>query len=372
MNNIKNNLKNIFGYTTSRKIVVIESDDWGSIRTRSKKDYDSMLLKGLDLNKNTYTMYDSLESNTDLERLFDVLSSFKDLNNNYPVITPMYILANPDFEKIENNNYNDYYFEHFIDTCKTYPNHDKVEELIHTGISNKLFVPALHGREHLNTQRWIRMLKNDNEGALVMFKHRSIGASNYKGKKLPMALGAFDPEFPEDMEQIKTCLADATKIFEEIFKYKAEHFIEPDAFGPIEIEKILFDLGIKYLLRAKIMRYSKYYDLKSRPYFNYIGKKNQWGQIYLTRNCTFEPHIPTNTDWVDTCLNEINIAFKWRKPAIIISHRASYIGLIDEKNQLRGLKQLKKLLNAIINYWPEVEFMTSMNLGRIILEEKSN
>ena len=45
----RKNLSNILGWSTKRKLVVLESDDWGSIRTRSKVDYEAMLLKKIDV-----------------------------------------------------------------------------------------------------------------------------------------------------------------------------------------------------------------------------------------------------------------------------------------------------------------------------------
>mgnify|MGYP000999890125 CR=1 FL=1 len=35
---------NIPGWRTNRKIVVIESDDWGSVRMRSREVYDRLIL----------------------------------------------------------------------------------------------------------------------------------------------------------------------------------------------------------------------------------------------------------------------------------------------------------------------------------------
>jgi len=70
MINLRKNLSNILGWNTLSKIIVFESDDWGSIRTRSKVDYELMLNSGLELNRSNFTRYDSLESNSDLENLF--------------------------------------------------------------------------------------------------------------------------------------------------------------------------------------------------------------------------------------------------------------------------------------------------------------
>ena len=53
--NIRKNISNIFGWSTKRKLIVIESDDWGSIRTRSKRDYDKMLRLGLNVDASIFT-----------------------------------------------------------------------------------------------------------------------------------------------------------------------------------------------------------------------------------------------------------------------------------------------------------------------------
>ena len=97
MNNLRKNLSNIFGWRTSRKIVVIESDDWGSIRTRSKKDYNVMLSKSMEIDHSNFTTYDCLESNEDLENLFELLHKHKDSTGRSAVFTPMCIMANPHF-----------------------------------------------------------------------------------------------------------------------------------------------------------------------------------------------------------------------------------------------------------------------------------
>jgi collagenase-like PrtC family protease len=50
---------------------------------------------------------DALESNDDLESLFDLLHS----RNKKPMITANFLTANPDFERIESDNFNTYYNE---------------------------------------------------------------------------------------------------------------------------------------------------------------------------------------------------------------------------------------------------------------------
>ena len=64
---ILRNIINTFGYKTNRKIVVFESDDWGSIRMPSKLAYSNLLKKGIGVDKSLYDTLDSLEKKEDLE-----------------------------------------------------------------------------------------------------------------------------------------------------------------------------------------------------------------------------------------------------------------------------------------------------------------
>ncbi len=57
---IGRSLINLLGWRTSRKIVVIESDDWGSIRMPSHDVYTKCLKEGYPVDKNAYERYDSL------------------------------------------------------------------------------------------------------------------------------------------------------------------------------------------------------------------------------------------------------------------------------------------------------------------------
>ncbi|MBK6564128.1 MAG: hypothetical protein IPG18_02790 [Saprospiraceae bacterium] len=367
--NIRKNLSNAIGWRTKRKIVVIESDDWGSIRTQSKKDYKEMLAKGLLVDLSNFTKFDALESNLDLENLFEVLNKHKDSTGRAALFTPMCIVANPDFEKIKNSGFEQYHYESFIQTCKRYPQHDKVHDLWLEGIRERLFVPALHGREHLSVSRWMNLLKSGNEGILTAFEHQSLGGAYYKGNEISEYLGAFHPDLSSDIPHLQKILEEAVVLFTSICGYKPTHFIAPNREGPKELDVTLAASGVKYLTMSKLRRYPMGDEKYGREFY-WMGKKNNLGQVIIARNCHFEPSDPLHTDWVSSCLYEIDNAFKWRKPAVISSHRVNFVGFINEANAIYGLKELDRLLKTIIKKWPDVEFMTSTELGKTINESK--
>jgi len=94
-------------------------------------------------------------------------------------------------------------------------------------------------------------------------------------------------------------------------------------------------------------------------YDNFETKKKVFNKL---SNLT----IVTVSDLVQSCLSEIEIAFRWQKPAIISSHRVNYIGSINPDNAKHGLKELNRLLLSITKKWPDIEFMTPTELGRLI------
>jgi len=368
---LRKNLSNALGWRTKRKILVIESDDWGSVRTEGRAAYESMKKGGLEMDKSNFTAFDCLETSSDLERLFEVLAKHKDKNGNTAIFTPLCIVANPDFQKIEEGNFENYYFEDLFQSCQRGTNYSQVPALWKEGNQNKLFAPALHGREHLNVKKWMKLLQAENPGIRLAFENKSMGVSVYQGKAIPEYLAAFDPNTPEDIGDYSNIIRDAGRIFSEILGNKPQYFIASNSPEPKSMESDLKEIGIEYLTRYKLHKY----PLGNGGYqkeFNWLGKQNKLGQWYLTRNCGFEPSEAPNADTVDQCLKDIEIAFKWHKPAIISSHRVSFVGGVDERNPSENLPKLDALLTKILKRWPEVEFMSSMELGDIISGKKES
>ena len=286
----------------------------------------------------------------------------------------MNVVANPDFEKIKQNGFLEYVYEPYTETCKRYDNHEKVYELWKEAIAKRLIVPIFHGREHLNAQFWLRALQMGDKSTLLGFENEVTGMPGIKGEKLPDFQAAFDIDTVADLPYQKDVIKTGLDLFEQLYGYRSKYFVPTN--GPFNnsLEKDLFDVGIRYINTGKKQREplgEGQYRINTR----YLGTKNQYGQIYLTRNCFFEPaatgfEVPANYDWINYCLKEIEIAFRWHKPATISSHRVNYIGYLHPENRENGLRQLKELLSRMLKRWPDIEFMTSSELGNLIVNNK--
>lgn len=361
---ITRNLLNLPGWRTKRKIVVIESDDWGSIRMASPEAYRHFLSLGYPVDQCPYNRYDMLESNSDMEMLFEVLDSVKDIHGRPAMLTANSMVANPDFVKIEADNFANYHYEIFTDTLKKYPNHDRVFDLYHEGIENKVIKPQLHGREHLNVGRWMQALRNGEEHTKEAFKYHMFSVHAKKkhdnGREY---MEAMDFDSDEQLKSFNSIIKEGAELFEQLWGYTSASFIASCYIWPTEVEQMLEDNGIKYIqgMVAHAVPTAKKFDYKYKYHFQ--GSRNVYGQRYIIRNAFFEPTYYPQNDNVGNCLKRIEIAFRWQKPAIISSHRLNYMGGLDPLNRERGLKQLSSLLKQIMKRWPSVEFMSTDQLG---------
>lgn len=359
------NLSNLPGWRTNRKIVVIESDDWGSIRMPSLITFEKLSSKGLILSSGDalrYNKNDTLASSSDLIALYETLIKFKDFKGNHPVFTAVSLVANPNFDKIKENNYQEYYWEPFTKTLEKYNIADAFP-LWQEGIHNKLFIPQFHGREHLNIAPWMRALQNGDKEALLAFEYGIWGFKNKHTYGLSYQ-AAFDLEDISDLKIQEEVISSGLKLFEDLFGYKAAFFVPPN--GPFNnsLEKIAAEGGVNYMSASKIQNEALGKG-KTKKKFHYLGQKNKHNQIYITRNCFFEPSL-SGKDWVNSCLNDIELAFNWKKPAVISSHRVNYIGGLQLENRKIGLKDLEELIKVMLARWPDIEFLTSVELGNLI------
>ena len=149
---LKKNIINIPGWKTNRKIIVIESDDWGMIRTSSIIAQKELIKKGYKVSQCPYNKNDRLESDEDIEALGEVLLSVKDSLGNPAKFTINNVVANPDFKKINDDAFKNYYYQPFTETLKNQQDSQNVIKLFKEGVSHGIFQPQLHGREHINQQ----------------------------------------------------------------------------------------------------------------------------------------------------------------------------------------------------------------------------
>lgn len=349
---------NTNGLNVKEKFLIIESDDWGAIRTPSKEVLHAFNLKGIDVSKSIYKN-DSLASADDLELLFTVLNKHKDANGNASKITANAIMANPDFEKIKGSDFQHYFYEPFTETLKKYPKHQHNLTLWKQGMNAGIFQPQFHGREHVNINRWLKALQK-NEGMIrELFDYNTTfsGVGDYS------FMESYDWDNQMEVENHKAIIADGLKIFKDTFGFSSKSFIAPCYNWDSELEPFLTTQNIEWIqgLRSQLQ--------PTGTFDNYQAKKHSFGQKnnglqYNIRNCFFEPSMLPTKNWVDSCLAQIQSAFLFSKPAVICSHRINFVGFINEQNRNRGLNDLDQILKKVLQKWPDVKFISTDQLSQ--------
>lgn len=369
-------LKNLYvnqrGFYTNRKLVVFESDDWGSIRMPSKATFTRLQERGDHPENDAFLSNDCLESEDDLHALFNVLSSVVDVKGNHPIMTLNFAVANPNFDKIDYQN-GVYEYEPFYQTYEKYYGNSAVLDVVKEGIAQKLILPQLHCREHLNVERWMRHLKEGRLDTLLAFENKTMGVGASFGELNKFGyMDAFNTDCSSN-EQLERIVSDAAQIFQDVFGYQSVTFVASCFVWNDALERALHKNGVEYIQSApwqqKPVGKNGVYKLKR--VLRYSGQKNKNGQRYGIRNCGFEPAFKQNPqECVERCLQEIERAFKAKKPAVIGTHRFNFIGSINEKNRENNLLGFKVLLEEIVKRYPDVEFLSSAQLYEMMKREK--
>lgn len=351
------------GWRCHDKIVVIESDDWGAIRTSSRANYDHLVAAGYSMNGSALSV-DSIETESDLACLFDTLEQFKDRQGRSPCITANMNMANPDFEKIREAKYNKYYYEPITRTLGKYPDRAKVKDLWKEGLERRIFVPQFHSREHVCWWKWIEALRQNSKETLMLFEMEMCGLPMEISKESRCFDGhiyAADKELKNYGVDIAKVIREGAALFKKEFGETALSTIAPNYCWTENIEKIWETVGIKYIQGSFI----QICGTASSRRKHHTGERNPYGGIYLVRNCNFEQNYKSASR-VACCLRQISWAFQNHQPAILCSHRANYAGSICEKNRERGIRMLGELLRKILKRWPDVVFLSTPELGRMI------
>jgi len=347
---------------------VIESDDWGSICMPSKKVYESLLSKGIRVDKCPYATYDSLANANDLNAIFSILASVKDSRGRPAVLTANTIMTNPDFEKIEETGFLEYHFEMFTDSFSKHGARFNPVDYFNEGKKAGIFYPQFHGREHLNVKEWLKKLNEPGSVYRKAFTEKvSWLGSAYNPKSGINLRATYDTNDVSDISTQKTELTQGLEIFRDLFKTNSESFIAPNYILHSELLKTLKKSGVQYIQGMKYLIMPKLGNEKHGMKRRIQGEENNSLQINLVRNCEFEPsQYAESFDSVGECMKGINNAFQWKKPAVISAHRLNFIGQVHPSNRDRNLKKFKILLSQITKKWPEVEFMTTVELGEIM------
>lgn len=362
---IKDYIKNLLGFRTRRKIVAFAVDDYGNVRLHSKKARDQLFEKN-SRNENIFDQYDALETYDDIYNLIEVLHRFRDKNGSPACFSLYSVSCNLDFQQIIDNHYEQIFTETLEQTYDRL-NETKTLSLIKEGIKMGSLCPEFHGREHFSFPILEQLIREKNEDLIYSIKHYSLaGIMRSNGKMLPYTIAFYDPT-GQYGQRHREIISDGIKIFSKVYGIAPRGCMPPAATIHKALIPHMLQEGLKFIetYRVKKNKQSVF------PYeFYYTGKKITPDAVYMVRNVVFEPLSDRSIDFVELAFQQIKTAFQLGKPAIISSHRVNFCGRIDEANRTFSLQELSRLLTKITKEWSDLEFMSTRDLAKYIIENQ--
>ncbi len=366
-NIVTNNIKNIGGWNSPKKLLAFAVDDYGNIGLLNQRTKEQLKIRKVNLH-GRFGHFDALDTRQDYEELFEVLQSVKDINDKPAIFTTYAMSTNVDFN--ESLKTGEFVGENLDITYERLSqedpkNYSGVFSLLKEGITNGFLRPQFHGREHLNVLLFNRLLMDKNPEIIANLELRCLtGVPNHQDLPQVGFNEAFSFWEKSEIETHKAIIKDGLNRFEKLYDYRPKTFTPPAMVIHPELYTFVEDLGIQAIdkPRAHQVHLGKGNYRKEN---NKLGIQKGQNHVTIVRNCMFEPNSK-NIDWVNTTFDQIKAAFFWGKPAIVSSHRVNFCGHIDTENRRKGLEALKLLLNKVVKTWPEVEFVAVDKLADII------
>lgn len=360
-------ITNFRGWKTRRRLLVIESDDWGAIRVPGPLAHEQLLKAGIPVDSSPYDRLDCLESRDDFQALMNVIDAHRDTDGRPATFTFNTVMGNPDFGAIERDGFERYHHQHLFESYRYYNGEDMKAEW-RAAIKDKLIQPQFHGREHLNVPLWMRDLRDGYKETRIAFHNRFYGLRTKTSSKWQKHYkAAYNAESQTQLETIAEIASDGLRLFKKTFEFPSTTFVACNYVLPAELEKHLASCGIDMIQtqRGYLQPLLSREGQKRRRYC-YTGKRNSFGQHYSVRNVLFEPYLDKSADWPSRALRQVSQAFSMGTPAILCSHRINYVSGMNKTHRDVSLRQLDKLLKKIRHRWPQVEFITSDQLAMLM------
>jgi len=354
---------NLRGWRTRRKLLVIESDDWGAIRTSGPESWDRLLAGGIPVDRSRYDVLDCLEGAADLDALFNVLSEHRDGHGHPALFTFNTVMGNPDFDAISRDRFESYHHQHFFDSYRYYHG-ESLEQKWAAAMTESLIRPQFHGKEHLNVPLWMRDLHSGHQDTIRAFEERYYALRTRTSSPRQFNyLAAYSSESEEELESAQNRLAEGMQMFQKTFGYVSKTFIACNYVLPAQAEPYIKSLGVELLQGQRGQFVPSGRDATGTIRRTYMGKRNISGLLCSVRNVIFEPFESESHDWVRSALRQIQQAFFLGKPAVVCSHRVNYVAGMQRAHRDRSLSLLDSLLAEVRRRWPEVEFVSSDQLA---------
>ncbi len=291
-----------------------------------------------------------------LAEICSMLKCYKDRWGNHPIFTIGVVLSEPDKQKIVATHYQKY-------ACHSLneQNYQPILDQLRQGEEEGVFSIQLHCREHFWPATLLASGLSDPE--VDKWFNQPLAPV----EALPCWLQSrWNPILTN--QQIAKAVKSETDLFQQCFHRKPGLVIPPTFIWNNETEISWRINGIKTIVtpgkRFTSRGSGKKFECDKQLICN--GQKSATGQLYLVRDCYFEPSMGHSWQQALQCLVSKT---KCARPCLYETHRFNFVG--DQQQLNKSLKEVKLLLDNLVSIFPDVYFTSSKELTHIISHNQS-
>jgi hypothetical protein len=352
----------------NKRIVVFESDDWGSTRMENPYIQQYFFSKYPELQQSWMDVYDALETPQNINDLCSVADEIKDCIGKPFLITLLLNTHNAEITEITKSDYTFYYNENLLTSAqRIFGGGPSLKSAYLRALAGGSIEIQLHGQEHVQRSLLLNLLNNRNlKDFKEDFSYGFYASLFHQGKYIPTQLRAtFYPFLRDDYTWQVNSLSDSIKFLKSQFNCNTDYFVPPN--GPIsyEVLKKLKHLGIKGLVSPLLNR-TFYFKKLHVPLYAPMGYSSLSSCVYINRNVPFEPRRTFDKNVVEDALSKVKWLLENRYPVVITSHRANYTDFLSKKGYYQSFEMLKKLIININKSFPDTLFLSSSQLVKEI------
>ncbi len=250
-----------------------------------------------------------------LRALYELLARHRDNSGRPVVLTADMVLAVPDLRASDSNDYTRRYLD------QGWP---MLHQTFRDGMRAGVLVPQLHGLEHCHGEAVMRAACAD---TALRERMRQPGWSDWESLPSPLqghyVNGGHLPTQPLPSDAQRELVQIALTAFQRLFGMPSLSTVAPCYLWNDSTEAVWQAAGIRYIQTAGYRCTGRGLDGRylQDPAILRAGQRNPFDQIYLVRNCMYEP---ADGREADACIRQLRQALRECAPVVISTHRYNY------------------------------------------------
>lgn len=343
------------GFSFSRPLVAIQSDDWGRLGLRDREGYEWLRGQGIKLGEHPYDLY-SFETADDVGAIVDLFSRHRDSSGRSPCMVMSFCTANLDFGKMKAQGYKKIELLPLSEGLPGSWSRPGLLEAYRSGIRKGVFFPAMHGQTHFCPVAVENVLAKGGERAELL-KLFWQAETPYIYWRMPwVGYEYWNPGkpragfLPADMQRMQ--VSKARESFSALFGMAPVSACAPGYFANRDTRRVWSEQGIRVAQNGT----------GSGLNAPYIDRS---GIMHLHRTIDLEPSQRELE--VDKYLQIAGNSFAHGLPFVISTHSINFHSTLKDF-RTSTLAALDSLLTALEAKYPDLLYVHDQDLYAIVTE----